>query len=123
MYKKYTENQLRDVYEEVQQRIEQYIGEESLPKFEMLKANVVGRLKGVEEYKKVLNDVALTYPNTEEGKEAEDLLRNHIPKLEALQFTTSPTSTWKLVFPKNAIDDEESTNKLIEKIDKYLNII
>lgn len=120
LYKKYTENQLRDVYEEVQQRIEQYIGEESLPKFEMLKANVVGRLKGVEEYKKALNDVALTYPNTDEGKEAEDLLRNHIPKLEALQFATSPTSTWKLVFPKNALGDEESTNKLIEKIDKYL---
>ena len=120
LYKKYTENQLRDVYEEVEQRIDQYIGEESLPKFEMLKANVVGRLKGVEEYKKALNYVALTYPNTDEGKEAEDFLQNHIPKIEALEFATSPTSTWKLVFPKKAIVEEESTTKLVEKIDKYL---
>ncbi|NHN25695.1 gliding motility protein [Flavobacterium jejuense] len=119
LYKKYTENQLREVFVEVQDRIEQYLGEESLPKFEMLKANVVGRLKGVEEYKKALNYVSLTYPNTDEGKEAEDLLQNHIPKLEALDFVTNESDSWKLVFPKK-VDEIESAKKLIEKIDKYL---
>ncbi|WP_130734713.1 gliding motility protein [Flavobacterium sp. J27] len=120
LYKRYTQNELREVYIEVQERIDQYIGEESLPKFEMLKANVVGRLKGLEEYKKVLNYVALTYPNTDEGKEAEDLLSKHIPKLEAMNFVTSETSTWKLVFPKRVPDDQESAQKLIEKLNKYL---
>lgn len=120
LYKKYSENLLREVFVEVQENIKQFFGEESLPKFEMLKANVIGRLQGVEEYKKALNYVSLTYPNTDEGKEAQALLQNHIPKLEALNFTTEQSNSWKLVFPKNAILDEESKVKLLEKIDKYL---
>ena len=120
LYKKYTENELREVFIAVQERIEQYLGEESLPKFEMLKANVIGRLQGVEEYKKALNYVSLTYPNTAEGKEAEALLQNHIPKLEALDFKEEQSNSWKLVFPKKAIEEEESKNKLLENIDKYL---
>ncbi|WP_445456199.1 type IX secretion system periplasmic lipoprotein PorW/SprE [Flavobacterium sp. HNIBRBA15423] len=120
LYKRYTENQLREVFSEVQERIEQYFGEESLPKFEMLKANVIGRLKGLEEYKKALNYVSLTYPNTDEGKEAEELLQNHIPKLELLDFGTNESDSWKLVFPKKTTEEQESAKKLIEKIDKYL---
>ncbi|VXB33427.1 Gliding motility protein [Flavobacterium sp. 9AF] len=120
LYKRYAQNELREVYIEVQEKMDQYVGEESLPKFEMLKANVVGRLKGVEEYKKILNYVALTYPNTEEGKEAEGLLSKHIPSLEAMDFATSETSTWKLVFPKKFPEETESKQKLFDKLKKYL---
>jgi len=38
------------------------------PKFELLKAHTVGKLKGLTEYKTALNFVALNYPNVEEGK-------------------------------------------------------
>ena len=51
-YKKLQSNQLREVFVEVDEAIFKFAGEESLPKFEMLKAKTTGRLKGVEEYKK-----------------------------------------------------------------------
>lgn len=120
LYKKYEQNLLREVYLEVQERIEQYFGEESLPKFEMLKATLIGRLKGVEEYKNALNFVSLTYPNVEEGKEAELLLQNIIPKLEILNFGMEEATSWKIIFPKNHLAEEDKTKKLIENLDKYL---
>ena len=120
LYKKYEDNQLREAFIEVQERIEQYYGEESLPKFEMLKASLIGRLKGVEDYKKALNFVSLTYPNVEEGKEAENLLQSVIPKLETLDFGIESPTTWKIIFPKDFTVDEEKTKKLVEVLDKYL---
>lgn len=119
LFKKYEKNQLREVYKEVEERIEQYFGEESLPKFEMLKANVIGRLKGVDEYKKALNFVSLTYPDIEEGKQAEQLLQNDIPRLETINFGNTEGTSWKLVFPKKETD-QENTKKLIDKVEKYL---
>ncbi|UOX35012.1 YfbU family protein [Flavobacterium sediminilitoris] len=119
LFKKYEKNQLREVYKEVEERIEQYFGEESLPKFEMLKANVIGRLKGVDEYKKALNFVSLTYPDIEEGKQAEQLLQNDIPRLETINFGNAEGTSWKLVFPKKETD-QENTKKLIDKVEKYL---
>jgi predicted AAA+ superfamily ATPase len=50
--------------------------EDILPKLELLKARLAGRLQGVEEYKKSLNYVA-TYANAKEGKEADALLKRH----------------------------------------------
>lgn len=120
LFKKYEDNQLREAYQEVEERIEQYFGEEMLPKFEMLKANIIARLQGVEEYKKALNFVSLTYPNVEEGKQAEQLLQNDIPRLEILDFQMSDATSWKIIFPKNHITDVESSKKLIETIEKYL---
>ena len=119
LYKKLENNQLREVYTEVDELINRFTGEESVAKFEFLKAKVVGRLLGLDEYKKVLNYVALTYPNIEEGKEAESLLKTDIPKLEALTFAEDATE-WKLIFPKKFPLDKEVKN-LTDKIEKYLN--
>lgn len=119
LYKKYDENLLREAFVEVNERVDQYFGEEILPKFEMLKANLVGRLEGVEEYKKALNYIALTYPDIEEGKQAEQLLQTDIPKLELVDFGISDPTSWKIIFPKN-VEEKEETKILIEKITKYL---
>ena len=119
LYKKLENNQLREVYSEVDELINRFTGEESVAKFELLKAKVVGRLQGLDEYKKVLNYVALTYPNIEEGKQAENLLTTDIPKLEALTFAKEDATEWKLIFPKKFPLDKEVKN-LTDKIENYL---
>ncbi len=58
VYKKFENNQVREVSDEIDALINRFTGEESVAKFEMLKARVVGRLQGLDEYKKALNFVA-----------------------------------------------------------------
>ena len=61
--------------DELEKAIDQYAGEELVAKYELLKANTTGKLKGIAEYKKALNFVALSYPNNIEGKQAEEIIR------------------------------------------------
>ena len=114
-YKKYEENNFREILANINTLTDTYAADEIIPKFEMLKAKTFGRLKGLEEYKKGLNFVALTYPNTLEGKEAERLLKTDLPKLEAMKFG-NPTATWKIAFPKIK---ESNNEELLKKIKKY----
>jgi len=119
LYKKFENNQIREVLAEVDAQINRFTGEEAVSKFELLKAKVIGRLQGLEEYKKALNFVALTYPNIEEGKQAENLLKTDIPKLEALTYSKEEATEWKILFPKKFPLDKEVKN-LTDKIEKYL---
>ena len=97
VFKKFESGQIREAAAEVETNIDIYTGEEINAKFELLKAQISGRLQGLEEYKKQLNYVALTYPNSEEGKRAEELLKTQLPALEKLNFGAQPTS-YKLIF-------------------------
>lgn len=110
---------MRDAFAEVNQRVDDYLGDESLPKFEMLKASLIGRLKGLEEYKKALTYVSLTYPNENEGKIAESLLQNDIPKLETLAFVPGEGTSYKMIFTKD-VAANENKEALIKKLKKYL---
>ena len=120
LYKKFENNLLRDLYAEVDDAIFKFTGEESLPKFEMLKAKIVGRLKGLEEYKKALNFVALTYPNVEEGKQAEKMIQTDVPLIEALDFGLSKPTGYKIIFPKK-YPYEKEVKKVTDKVTKYIN--
>lgn len=117
-FKRFENNQVREVAQEIDELINRFTGEESVAKFEMLKARIAARLQGLEEYKKALNFVALSYPNIDEGKEAEKLLKNDIPKLEALDFNKEEASEWKIIFPKKFPLDKDVKN-LTDKIEKY----
>lgn len=119
LYKLFQDNAIRDASEEVELRIDQFFGDESLPKFELLKANINGRLEGVDAYKKALNFVALTYPDELEGKQAENLLQNDIPKLEAFELGKLEATSWKIIFIKD-FPLKEDSKKLIDKINKYI---
>lgn len=119
LYKQYEENHLREAYDEVNARIDQYLGDEALPKFEMLKANITGRLEGVEAYKKALTYVSLSYPNNEEGKKAEQILQRDVPKLEVLNFNPNEGSSYKVVFTKN-VAASENKDELVKKLELYL---
>jgi ElaB/YqjD/DUF883 family membrane-anchored ribosome-binding protein len=119
LFKKFENGEIRESYTEVNQLIDKYTGDEIVPKFELLKAKISARLKGVEEYKKALNFVALNYPNVDEGKNAEAILSKDIPTLEKLEFKEESNSSWKIVFPKNASATSQ-TEDLYKKLDKFI---
>ena len=118
LFKKYNDGQPREVYAEIDDYIDNYTGEEIVSKFELLKVRVAARLLGLEEYKKGLNFVALNYPNSEEGKKAETMLKADIPSLEKLTFG-QPTASWKIVFKFDNPNDPK-IKPLSDKILKYI---
>lgn len=118
LYADYLKGNYREVLPKTELAIEQFTGEELLPKFELLKANLNGKLKGVAELKKGLNYVALTYPNTFEGKQTEKFITERLPQLEALAFNTETPTNWKILFKADNLEDKE-TKKLLEKITNF----
>ena len=118
LYKRYEKNTNVALLEEVENAIDLYTGDEIVSKFELLKANILGKLKGVEEFKIALNYVALTYPNSLEGKDAETLLSKNIPYLQKLKFDGEKATSWKLIY--KITDTISANNKmLIDKIKKF----
>jgi tetratricopeptide (TPR) repeat protein len=117
VFDQYRSGQVREVYESIGQYIDSYEGEDILPKFELLKARLTGRLLGADEYKKALNYVALTYANAKEGKEADAMLKKDIPALEKLAFGEKAT-TYKLIFKFNANDPK--IEKLTKTIQQFI---
>lgn len=118
LFKKYEEGDLRKASVLVNEYIDRYTGEEIVSKFELLKARILGRLQGVSGYKRALNFVALTYPNSEEGKEAETLIKTNVPYLERQGFGR-PADSWKIVFEFDDPNDER-IKPLKEKIQQYI---
>jgi Tetratricopeptide repeat len=119
LYKEYESGNYREAFSKTELAIIQFTGDEMLPKFELLKANLVGKLYGLKDYKKALNYVALSYPNSQEGKETEVFISSKIPMLEALYFNDVPALSWKIVFePKNSLDNK-STKPLLDKLNKF----
>jgi hypothetical protein len=94
-------------------------GEDIVPKFEMLKASTIGKLRGLESYIDALNEVSLNYPNNPEGKDAEELLKTQVPKLEALNFGGQPASGWKLIWNPKQIDPKK-IEKLLPKLQAFV---
>jgi tetratricopeptide (TPR) repeat protein len=120
VYKTYLKEDYNVASSTIENALVKFSGDNIIPKFELLKASISGKQKGVEEYKKAINYVALTYPNTEEGKQAEDILKIMIPKLEKLKFENDSLSkNWKILYSAGKPDDYE-TKTLIEKLNKYI---
>jgi hypothetical protein len=119
LYKLYESGDYRTVKTELEKAVDQFTGEELLSKFELLKANTIGKLKGIIELKKALNFVALNYPNSEEGKKAEALLGKDVPYLEGLKFYAVAAKSWKILF-KVAYNDDKNNTVLIDKIKKFI---
>ena len=118
LYDKYENNINVALLNELDGAIDLYTGDEIVSKFELLKANIVGKLKGVEEFKTALNFVALNYPNSEEGKTAEKLLSTNIPYLQKLKFDGEKSTSWKLIY--KIADTLNANDKiLIDKIKQF----
>lgn len=119
IYKEYEKGEYRTVLTHLEEAVTKYQGEELVSKFELLKANTIGKLQGVAEYKKALNFVALNYPNNEEGKTAESILKTTVPVLESVTFNSEPTKSWKIVY-KVAYKEEKKIKELLDKINKFI---
>ena len=119
LFKLYEKAEYKEVLASSAISIEQFNGEEIVPKFELLRAHNIGKINGLAEYKKALNYVALTYPNNEEGKQAEALLATDIPKLEALQFYALAPLSYKIIYKSDNPQDKVSKN-IIDKINKFI---
>lgn len=123
LYKLYEEQQFLRVITEAGENIDNYTGDPIVPKFEMLKANAIGRLQGYTYFKEALNYVALNYPNNPEGKKASQMIAEQLPKLEPRAFSQETGSenggNWKVVFPFKIKDDEKAV-KLQELLVKSI---
>lgn len=132
LFEQYKDQHYLQVITGTEENINRYTGDPIVPKFEMLKANAIGRLQGFEPFKEALNYVALTYPNNPEGKKAEQMVAEQLPKLEPREFSpeadSKGTSNWKVVFPFKRSANEKAL-KLMELLEKsikdlrYKNII
>lgn len=123
LYKLFEAQQFLRVITLSEENINKYTGDPIVPKFEMLKANAIGRLQGFEPFKEALNYVALTYPNNPEGKKAEQIIAEQLPKLEPKEFSPETGSegagNWKVVFPfKN--NENEKAAKLIKRLEESI---
>ena len=117
-YKLFQEEHFVEVLEKLNTAIIQFSGDEILPKLELLRANTQAKLFGVVAYKKDLEEVADQYPNTEEGKQAQEILNNQIPILEKMEFS-SEAKSWKILF-KVGLRLDPLTKEIEEKIKKFI---
>lgn len=118
LYKEYEDGMYREAFAKIDSAIQQYTGEEIVPKFELLKANLTGKLKGLAEYKKGLNYVALTYPNSEEGKQSEAFIAAKMPYLESLTFNSELPNSWKILF-QTSFPEDKNVKVLLDKLTKF----
>lgn len=119
VYRLFQEEQFSTVLQQLEDLISQYSGNEIVPKFELLKANTLGKLKGLEAYKNAMQYVADNYPNSEEGKKAQEILTKQIPLLEGMEFSDTDTKKWKIIY-KIAAAEEKNTKALEVKIKAFL---
>ena len=118
-YKLFEQEQFVTVLENIDALISQFSGEEIVSKFELLKANTLGKLKGLSAYKNALQAVADTYPNSDEGKNAQEIVTNQIPFLEKMELSTTDSSKWKILYKVGAKEDK-NTKALEEKIKLFI---
>lgn len=117
VYKQFETSQYAAVIQKSDEFITLYNGNDIVPKFELLKATALGRQDGYEAYKKALNYVALTYPNSEEGKQAQIIYSTTIPNLAFKNFVPEEESTkFKLVYTFNA-NEGDNISAIKKEID------
>ncbi len=105
-----------------EESISRFTGDPIVPKLEMLKATAIGRLQGFREFKEALNYVALNYPNQAEGKKAQEMVAEQLPKLEPNGFVSGigeSAQNWKVVFPFKRSQDETAV-KLMTRLEEAL---
>jgi tetratricopeptide (TPR) repeat protein len=118
-YALYQEEHFTEVLAKLDELILQYSGDEIVPKFELLKANILGKLQGLEAYKNALQYVADNYPTSDEGKNALEILTTQIPSLEKMSFNDTDTKNWKILFKVGQLEDK-NTKALEDNIKKFI---
>ena len=109
LYIQHENQEYTDVVSKSEAYIKTFDGEAMVPKFELLKATATGRLYGYEAYQKAVNYLAITYANTPEGKQAQNIEANILPKLANKDFieeTDSISDNYKVIFQFKDMEPE-----------------
>lgn len=122
LYKKFSNQDYNAVLTEIEPLIVQFSAEDIVTKFELLKANTLGKLNGVVAYKQALQYVADSYPNSEEGKNAKEIVEKQIPVLERMELSTNNTINWKILYKISSLETIKR-KELEEKIAKYIDVV
>ena len=116
LYKQFNNEEYAQVITEAENQIKRLEGDDFVPKFEILKASAKGRLYGFEAYREGIDYIALTYPNSEEGKKAQDIIKNAIPVLAKKEFVSDDKAQkFNVIF--------EFDNNSDEDIDAFIKIL
>ncbi len=120
LYREFEANKFPEVIATADEYITIYNGNEIVPKLEMLKATALARQEGFEAYKKALNYISLNYPNSDEGKRAQEIYSRVLPKLAVKEFVNDEASDeWKVMYRFDA-EETEAMQELKEKLDQFL---
>jgi Flp pilus assembly protein TadD len=120
LFKEFEASEYQFVIDQCESYIAAYFGDDVVPKFELLKATAIARQQGFEPYKKALNFVALNYPNSDEGKQAQKIYSTVLPKIANKNFYADEQSDeWKLIYDFKK-EDREDAEKLKEKLDEAI---
>jgi hypothetical protein len=118
LYKQFENEKYAEVIATAEIQIKRLEGDDFVPKFEILKASAKGRLYGFEAYKEGINYIALTYANTEEGKKAQELIKDAIPALAKKEFIADDKAKYFNViyqFDKNSGEDIDGFIKTLNE--------
>lgn len=118
LYGQFENQEYTEVVAKTEQYISEFEGDPIVPKFEILKASANGRLKGFEAYKSGVNYIALTYPNTEEGKRAQEILNSVIPVLANKNFTSDDTAKHFNVLYAFDNSEKDQIEDFVKKLDE-----
>ncbi|WP_299332695.1 tetratricopeptide repeat protein [uncultured Psychroserpens sp.] len=120
LFKKFGDQEYVEVVTKADEYITQFEGDPLVPKFEILKASANGRLNGFEAYKKGVNYIALTYPNSEEGKKAQEILTSVIPILAKKEFVSNDTAKhFNVLYPFDNIEKDQIED-FIKELDEAI---
>ncbi len=120
IYRLYANGAFYETLQELDAKIPTVIGDGLVSKFELLKAMTIGKLRGLDEFKEALEYVAITYPTTTEGKEAERIITKDLPKLQNLTFKRELSKNIKMVYEISYPLDEEG-QEVKRKLEQYAN--
>jgi len=110
LYKNYKSGNYQYVLNEIDKYAKVFVGNSILPKLELLKSRVLAKTEGVEAYTEALNYVALTYPQSQEGKYAQKQYKElkRKPLSSVFDMKPDPNADYLLVFDLNKENAEES---------------
>jgi tetratricopeptide (TPR) repeat protein len=120
LFEDYTNQKFQQVIDQSDVFVTRFEGEPIVPKFEILKASAKARLYGFDAYKESVNFIALTYPNSPEGKRAQEIMQTIIPTLEKKEFASDETSKKFNVIYQFDNASKEDIDGFITKLDEEI---
>ncbi|MBX2828987.1 MAG: hypothetical protein KTR22_12550 [Flavobacteriaceae bacterium] len=120
LYKEFEAGKYQYVIDTSEEYIKIYTGNEIVPKLEMLKATALARKDGYDAYKTALNFIALNYPQSKEGKQAQKIYNTVLPKIASKDFhEPKEEDKWKVVY-QFTNNEREQADALQAKLDEAI---